>query len=87
MNGGYDAGYIACPCFWGRSPGSLVRLLDKYIVDFSGMEVLDAGCGEGKNAAFLSQRGARVRAIDVSEAATWTTTGRLPILARPLMTR
>ncbi len=69
MNGGYDAGYTACPCFWGRSPGSLVRLLDQYVVGFRGLEVLDAGCGEGKNAAFLSQRGARVRAIDISEVA------------------
>jgi 2-polyprenyl-3-methyl-5-hydroxy-6-metoxy-1,4-benzoquinol methylase len=28
--------------------------------------VLDAGCGEGKNAAFLAKAGAKVRAIDVS---------------------
>jgi tellurite methyltransferase len=69
MNGGYDSGYSACPCFWGRSPGSLVRLLEEYVADFRGLSVLDAGCGEGKNAAFLSQRGARVRAIDISKAA------------------
>jgi tellurite methyltransferase len=69
MNGGYDSGYLACPCFWGRSPGSLVRLLEEYVADFHGLRVLDIGCGEGKNAAFLSQRGARVRAIDISEAA------------------
>jgi tellurite methyltransferase len=69
VNGGYDSGYVACPCFWGRSPGSLVRLLEKYVADFRRLDVLDAGCGEGKNAAFLSQRGARVQAIDISDAA------------------
>jgi tellurite methyltransferase len=69
MNGGYDSGYTACPCFWGRSPGSLVRVLEEYVADFTGLDVLDAGCGEGKNAAFLSERRARVHAIDVSDVA------------------
>jgi tellurite methyltransferase len=69
VNGGYDAGYLACPCFWGREPGRLVRHLTAYVSDFRNIIVLDAGCGEGKNAAFLAERGARVRAVDVSEAA------------------
>jgi tellurite methyltransferase len=69
MNGGYDSGYVKCPCFWGRTPGSLIQLLASYVPDFHGLMVLDAGCGEGKNAAFLSERGARVWAIDISEAA------------------
>jgi tellurite methyltransferase len=69
MNGGYDDGYRDCPCFWGTEPGSFVRLLQRYVPDFSGLSVLDAGCGEGKNAAFLARQGARVDAIDVSELA------------------
>ncbi|PWU08166.1 MAG: class I SAM-dependent methyltransferase [Verrucomicrobia bacterium] len=69
MNGDYDLGYLASNCFWGRDPGRLVRSLQKYVTDFSGVRVLDAGCGEGKNAAFLAQRGALVRAVDISEAA------------------
>ena len=69
MNGGYEAGYLACPCFWGRDPGRLVRHLSKYLADFRNIIVLDAGCGEGKNAAFLAKQGAHVRAVDVSEAA------------------
>ncbi len=29
-SGGYEEGYAACCCFWGRDPGSLVtRLLGK----------------------------------------------------------
>ncbi|MFO0883569.1 MAG: class I SAM-dependent methyltransferase [Pirellulales bacterium] len=68
-SGGYDDGYAACECFWGKDPGSLVRLLTSYILNFEGLSVLDAGCGEGKNAAFLAQLGATVSAIDVSERA------------------
>lgn len=66
MNGGYDDGYGACPCFWGKEPGTFVRLLQRQIGSFSGLETLDAGCGEGKNAAFLAGGGAVVDAIDLS---------------------
>lgn len=66
MKGGYDEGYEACPCFWGREPGSLVKLLRARVLSLSGLNVLDAGCGEGKNAAYLARCGARVRAVDIS---------------------
>ena len=64
----YDEGYEACPCFWGRDPGSLVKLLPSFI-EIKDANILDAGCGEGKNAAFLAQLGARVTAFDHSERA------------------
>ena len=69
MNGGYDDGYEICPCFWGKEPGSLVKKLSLYINDFSGLNILDAGCGEGKNAIHFMRKGATVRALDVSEKA------------------
>jgi tellurite methyltransferase len=69
MNGGYDDGYSACPCFWGTEPGSFVRLLAKHFEHVSGRRVLDIGCGEGKNAAFFAQQGALVDAVDLSELA------------------
>jgi tellurite methyltransferase len=69
MNGGYDDGYRKCPCFWGTGPGTFVRLLQQQILDFSGLRALDAGCGEGKNSAFLARHGAIVDAIDLSELA------------------
>jgi tellurite methyltransferase len=69
MNGGYDSGYKSCPCFWGRDPGKLVRHLANIIPNVNGLRVLDAGCGEGKNAAFLAACGGIVSAFDISEIA------------------
>lgn len=74
-DGGYEAGYAACACFWGDKPGSLIaRLLDDGRI-LAGLRVLDAGCGEGKNAFALATRGARVDAVDCSARAIGT--GRL----------
>jgi SAM-dependent methyltransferase len=69
MDGGYDNGYAACECFWGREPGSLVTKLAARLDALRGLEVLDVGCGEGKNAAFLARHGARVRAVEISDRA------------------
>ncbi|MDC0675820.1 class I SAM-dependent methyltransferase [Nannocystis radixulma] len=66
MSGGYDDGYKACNCFWGTEPGSLVRRLEVHTGSLRDKIVLDVGCGEGKNAAFLAQKGAYVRALDIS---------------------
>lgn len=68
MVGGYESGYRACSCFWGTAPGSLIRLLDSTI-EWNGCKVLDAGCGEGKNSAFVAAQGARVLAVDICELA------------------
>jgi len=69
IDGGYDCGYRVCPCFWGSAPGSLVARLAEIIPCFKGLRVLDAGCGEGKNALFLADKGAVVQAYDVSQLA------------------
>lgn len=67
-SGGYEAGYEACECFWGLEPGTYVRMLAAR-VSLSGLRVLDVGCGEGKNAAYLAKMGCDVTAVDVSERA------------------
>lgn len=78
MDGGYDDGYRACPCFWGKNPGSLLIRLKSYQPSFSNLAVLDAGCGEGKNAEFLAAEGAKVHAIDVSELALKNAQNTIP---------
>jgi SAM-dependent methyltransferase len=69
LDGGYEAGYVACPCFWGHTPGSLVTQLLALRADFIEARVLDAGCGEGKNAYAMAQRGCKVDAVDCSSRA------------------
>lgn len=69
VDGGYDDGYRSCGCFWGDEPGSLVSQFFDSVPDVRGMHVLDAGCGEGKNAYAFSSKGAIVTAVDCSEAA------------------
>lgn len=66
MTGGYDDGYRECDCFWGRDPASLLAILSRTITDYHGLAALDVGCGEGKNTAYLLERGARVRSVDIS---------------------
>jgi 2-polyprenyl-3-methyl-5-hydroxy-6-metoxy-1,4-benzoquinol methylase len=68
MVGGYDDGYSTCRCFWGTQPGSLVRKLEEIIATKID-NVLDVGCGEGKNAVHYSKLGASVLAIDISDLA------------------
>jgi ubiquinone/menaquinone biosynthesis C-methylase UbiE len=67
-NGGYDEGYSAVPCFWGEDPGSLIKLfLERQSV--RGYQVLDLGCGEGKNANAFAAAGAATIAVDCSQDA------------------
>ena len=68
-SGGYDEGYESYPCFWGKEPSSLVRRVGEWVPSVQSLRVLDAGCGEGKNAAFLAEKGASVDAFDVSTLA------------------
>lgn len=66
LDGGYDAGYGACSCFWGRSAGSLVKSFIAKQTSVAAMRVLDLGCGEGKNAAAFAKAGCLVTAVDCS---------------------
>jgi len=68
MIGPYDEGYKNCDHFWGIKPSSLVLELSSRI-ELSGLRAIDVGCGDGKNAAYLTSSGATVRAIDSSELA------------------
>jgi SAM-dependent methyltransferase len=37
-----------------------------FLPDLSGLDVLDAGCGEGRNTRLFARRGARMTAVDIS---------------------
>jgi SAM-dependent methyltransferase len=63
--GGCDGRYASHRCVWGFECDRVVTMLGRR-VPLEGARVLDAGCGEGRNAAFLARHGARVRAVDVS---------------------
>jgi tellurite methyltransferase len=67
--GGYDDGYSCCPCFWGNLPGSLIREFLAKTPSLIGRNVLDLGCGEGKNANAFALVGASVDAVDCSALA------------------
>jgi tellurite methyltransferase len=82
MDGGCDYAYAASGCVWGTKPGSLLEEFAESVT-VAGWQVLDAGCGEGRNAGFLAKLGASVRAIDMSRLALdhaaqiWNDSGRV----------
>jgi SAM-dependent methyltransferase len=39
---------------------------DQFLPDIAGHDVIDLGCGEGRNTRILAQRGARVTGVDIS---------------------
>jgi tellurite methyltransferase len=68
-DGGYDEGYAVCPCFWGTEPAEMVRQAIAMHGASTSRRAIDLGCGDGKNAAALSDAGFSVIAIDKSEVA------------------
>jgi 2-polyprenyl-3-methyl-5-hydroxy-6-metoxy-1,4-benzoquinol methylase len=66
--GGCDGRYHAATCVWGVEPDPILAELAT-LVPLRGVQVLDAGCGEGRHADYLARQGARVRASDVSQLA------------------
>jgi SAM-dependent methyltransferase len=78
MDGGSDHAYAASTCVWGREAEPLLEDLARG-TSVDGWRVLDAGCGEGRNSAYLARLGATVDAVDVSPLAveharaTWGT--------------
>ena len=63
----YEGFYRKKGLFFGRRPAPIVYRLLKMVPENKRLEVLEIGCGEGRNAVFLAQRGHNVTAIDISE--------------------
>lgn len=66
--GPYDRLYSAADAniLWGQEPGRLIKRADEF--GLTG-RILDAGCGDGKNALFLEDRGFHVTGYDCCETA------------------
>ncbi|MBK7105030.1 MAG: class I SAM-dependent methyltransferase [Ignavibacteriae bacterium] len=66
----YQEEYENSNCFWGKVPAKYVKelcsLLDYNLENFN---ILDLGAGEGKNAVYLAQYGAKIIAVDISDLA------------------
>ncbi len=67
-DGGCDFRYRKDACVWGRKPDRLALALAERLPG-PGARVLDAGCGEGRNAVALAAAGAQVEAVDISAVA------------------
>ena len=69
LNGGYEESYKSCDCFWGKKPANNVQRIPELFDNLSNLKVLDAGCGEGKNSAFIGKLGIEVYSVDISKVA------------------
>jgi len=65
-DGPYDQLYRASPRLWSDAPGRMVERAARLL---SAGRALDLGCGDGRNALWLEQRGWAVDGVDVSRAA------------------
>jgi SAM-dependent methyltransferase len=81
--GQYDALYARSgeQPLWGASPGRLVARIGEWLAP--GSSVLDAGCGDGKNAIFMERSGYRVHGFDRSALAVRSLERRFRCAAIP----
>lgn len=68
QDSGFDSLYQSRECAWGINPDRIMADV-KDLLPLPGAVILDAGCGEGRNAFYLASQGAVVHATDVSPAA------------------
>lgn len=65
----YEKCYEGEEYYWGLEPASFLdELLKTFIQKPSELSVLDIGCGEGKDAVYLAQKGCDVTAFDITES-------------------
>lgn len=64
----YEQKYQDEAYYWGMEPNRLCYEILKLRPPVKPYRVLDMGCGEGKDAVFLSRNGYRVSAFDLSDA-------------------
>ena len=62
----YDALYQSTPNALGAPTPAFVQFFDR--LETQGLDVLDIGCGQGRDAVFVAQRGHQVVGMDMSPA-------------------
>ena len=63
----YEKWYEGEEYYWGLEPGSFLDELIDLCPPAENRRVLDIGCGEGKDAVYLAQKGYDVTAFDLTE--------------------
>ena len=82
VDGGCGFRYRSAACAWGRDPDRIVPVFAEMLSP-GRQQVLDVGCGEGRNALWLAGAGITVHAVDIDAEALgradqkWSTAGRI----------
>lgn len=63
----YEKWYEGDEYYWGLEPGSFLEDLINLCPPSKDKKVLDIGCGEGKDAVYMAQKGYDVTAFDLTE--------------------
>lgn len=63
----YEKWYEGDDYYWGVEPGSFLDDLIRLCPPSADKKVLDIGCGEGKDAVYMAQKGYSVTAFDLTE--------------------
>ncbi len=65
----YEKCYEGEEYYWGLEPAAFLdELLEIADRDPKELRVLDIGCGEGKDAVYMAERGCKVTAFDITES-------------------
>ena len=63
----YEKWYEGDAYYWGLEPGRFLEELIELCPPSADKKVLDIGCGEGKDAVYMAQKGYDVTAFDLTE--------------------
>ena len=63
----YEKWYEGDEYYWGVEPGDFLDELISQLPPSGDTKVLDIGCGEGKDAVYMAQKGYNVSAFDLTE--------------------
>ena len=63
----YEKWYEGDTYYWGLEPGRFLEELIELCPPSADKKVLDIGCGEGKDAVYMAQKGYNVTAFDLTE--------------------